>query len=421
MVRGRSRRAGLPRRVRGLLAEAERRSEAVLACLRLLSFVALLVVLRVFDLPGHGHVLATSLLVYGGMSMAGVALALRRIYRPWLPWAFATLDVAMILHFMGALAVHDLLPGSGTLAAPEVFTIFLFLAQAGLRFRPMLVLYTLILFLAGWLGLVLWSSRDAAFGLLRDPAELTRAAVLVMTTLTVYLVTIRTRGLLLDALRSAALNRSMARFVPPHLVDELADGEFAAEATREQQVAILFVDVRGFTSLAETLSPAETMRFLGEYRRRLSRPIAAHGGIIDKFIGDAIMVVFGLPQPTRADAGRALSCGLGMLDAVAAWNEERAAQGRPPVQIGVGIHCGPAVVGILDAGKRSEYTVVGDTVNTAQRIERLCAELGLPLLASQELKDAAALVRPNQRWQLIPGRLLRGRQAPLDLYGLAAR
>jgi adenylate cyclase len=161
---------------------------------------------------------------------------------------------------------------------------------------------------------------------------------------------------------------------------------------------------------------------LREFHGRLARLAFAHGGTVDKYIGDAIMVHFGTPRPQPDDPARALACAAAMIEEIARWNEERRAKGEFAVALGIGVHYGEVLVGNIGDARRLEYTVLGDTVNVASRLERLTREAGTPLIVSEALVSAVrgcggeallARLRPDQ------ARTVRGRREPVAIWCLA--
>lgn len=193
---------------------------------------------------------------------------------------------------------------------------------------------------------------------------------------------------------------------------------------RAATVTVLSSDLRGFTAMSERLAPAEVLAQLNAYHGRMLQVIEAHGGMLDKFIGDGALAVFGLPlagdaEPADHGAGGAVACAHALLDALVALNGERATRGLAPLAVGIGIHTGPVVAGNLGApGRRLEFTVIGDTVNTAARLEGATKEAGVPVLVS-----AATAARLPVRDGLTerPPLALRGRAEPLAVFALAGR
>jgi adenylate cyclase len=163
------------------------------------------------------------------------------------------------------------------------------------------------------------------------------------------------------------------------LLDKNVSPEIAAQLLRdgatlggeERQVTVLFADLRGFTTLSEQLSAPELLALLNRYLDRMSAALEAHGGVIDKYIGDAIMALFGAPVAHGDDADRALAAALAMEKALVAFNAELAAEGKPPLGIGIGINTARVVAGNIGSARRLNYSVIGDGVNVAARIESL--------------------------------------------------
>lgn len=178
----------------------------------------------------------------------------------------------------------------------------------------------------------------------------------------------------------------LGRYFSPAVRDTIVAQQTTFGGNR-LKAAVLFSDIRGFTAMSEKLSAEEIMGFLREYHGRMVEIIYRHGGTVDKFIGDGIMVTFGTPLPAPDDAERAVRCGADMLAEVQAMNAGR----NLPIRIGVGIDYGEVVVGNVGSANRLEYTVIGDTVNTASRIEAATKEFGVSILFSETVFGALSL------------------------------
>ncbi|WP_395711089.1 adenylate/guanylate cyclase domain-containing protein [Reyranella sp.] len=173
---------------------------------------------------------------------------------------------------------------------------------------------------------------------------------------------------------------NLARYFSPNIVDLLADSDEPLGPVRRQTVAVLFVDIVGFTRMAEAMAPEAVVAMLREFHERMAGQIFACGGTVEKYIGDAIFAVFGLPSPSPHDALNALRCAALMLKELAAWNEARNQRGEPPLAIGIGLNYGPAVLGDVGSEHSLSFTVIGDTVNVASRLQSLTRELKTPLV-----------------------------------------
>jgi class 3 adenylate cyclase len=186
-------------------------------------------------------------------------------------------------------------------------------------------------------------------------------------------------------------------------------------AGRRQRVTVMFTDIRGFTSMSERMPPEEVVAFLNSYFSRMVGAVFAFDGMLDKYIGDGMMAVFGAPIVHEDHALRAVQAAFQMRKELKALNQELEAQGQPPLAIGIGLHTGECVIGNIGTEQRLDYTAIGDTVNTASRIEGLTKEHGVDILVSEETwreVQKRVLSRP------LSAVTLRGRSTPLNLYTL---
>lgn len=209
------------------------------------------------------------------------------------------------------------------------------------------------------------------------------------------------------------------RYVPTTLVQKLLSEGRAEAPPEEREVAVLFTDIAGFTSASEGMSATQTAAFVNHHLSLLGKEITAEGGTIDKYIGDSVMAFWGAPERLDNPAEPAARAALGMARAIRADNVERAARGEPPVRIRIGLHMGPLVVGDIGAPERVNYTVIGDTVNAASRLESLGKEIDdsaeVIILASGDL--AAKLGDGFDRRAIGP-RKVKGKEAAMDVFRL---
>lgn len=180
------------------------------------------------------------------------------------------------------------------------------------------------------------------------------------------------------------LKETFGKVVDPRIRDHLLNGniELGGEV---QQGVILFSDIRNFTATVEKIEPETTVRWLNSYFDRMSAAIESEGGIVNKFIGDSIMAIFGIPVKEENPEISAVKAAVKMRNAEGKLNREYESQGLPQIKSGIGIHAGPVLAGNIGSSTRMEYTVIGDAVNIASRIEQSCKELSCPLLFSDEI------------------------------------
>ncbi|HWB50781.1 MAG TPA: adenylate/guanylate cyclase domain-containing protein [Stellaceae bacterium] len=188
----------------------------------------------------------------------------------------------------------------------------------------------------------------------------------------------------IDRRRAAAerARANLARYFSPHFAAMLAERDEPLGAVRRQNIAVLFCDIVGFTRMAEAMAPEAVVTLLRQFHDRMTAQIFACGGSVEKYIGDEIFAVFGVPEPTGEDAANALKCGQLMLAALNAWNDERETAGEARLGIGIGLNFGPAVLGDVGSEQTLSFTVIGDTVNTASRLQGLTRTLETPLVAA---------------------------------------
>ncbi|MBF0277105.1 MAG: adenylate/guanylate cyclase domain-containing protein [SAR324 cluster bacterium] len=179
-------------------------------------------------------------------------------------------------------------------------------------------------------------------------------------------------------------------------------------------VSILFSDIRSFTSLSERLTTEEVFTLLNRYFSVWERVVERHGGVIDKFIGDAVMVVFGAPTELGNHAQKAVDCAHDMISSLKILNQQLAAEGMTPIKIGIGIHTGEVLAGSVGGEDRFEYTVIGDTVNVASRIESLTKQYATVLLISGT--TYRKLAHPEPFFFLRPVKL-KGKNEEVAIFG----
>jgi adenylate cyclase len=213
------------------------------------------------------------------------------------------------------------------------------------------------------------------------------------------------------------LKRAFQHYVPPAVVEDLvADSAKLRLGGEKRELTVLFSDIRGFTALSETMPPEDLVKLLNGYFTRMTERVFAHQGSLDKYIGDAIMAVFGAPLPAEQHARLACRAALDMVAELELMKAEWRAAGVPPLDIGVGINTGPMIVGNMGSASRFNYTVLGDAVNLASRIESLNKTYGTNILLSEHTYERVKDEFPNARE--IDEVRVRGRSQPVRLYEL---
>jgi adenylate cyclase len=209
------------------------------------------------------------------------------------------------------------------------------------------------------------------------------------------------------------VQQMFALYVPPDLVKSLvAHPELAGIGGETRRLTVMFCDLRGFTTLSSQLTPAEITAVLNRYFTCMTDAIFAHGGTVDKFIGDAVMAFWGAPLPDEQQEHHALLASQAMRASLAELNTELSAEGHPPLRLGIGLHSGEALVGNMGSASRLSYTAIGDTVNVASRLEGANKAFGTEIMLSADTAKGAG----EEGLRPLGAIRVKGRPTPLEVF-----
>ncbi|PIF75747.1 adenylate cyclase [Variovorax sp. 54] len=220
-------------------------------------------------------------------------------------------------------------------------------------------------------------------------------------------------GYFVESRARRGLVRLFGTYVPPQLVDEMLvrPGRYSMRA-ESKEMTVMFCDMRDFTRLSEQMAPAELQAFLNTVFSRLTEVISAHRGTVDKYMGDCVMAFWGAPIDTPDHAALAVQAALDMAAAVHDINRQHRASGRPEISAGIGLNSGLMSVGDMGSTARRSYTVVGDAVNLASRLEGLSGHYGVEVVASGATREAA----PGFVWQELDSVRVKGKAQAVAIY-----
>ena len=389
--------------------------------------------------------------IYAILTVLRLALALRHMLRDWMLYASTLLDMVLLMAVIWSFHLTYGQPPGFYLKIPTFAFVFMFIALRALRFEARFVVFAGVMAVLGWFVLVAFASGVTEawdYGVGRPPgcevhpcrthnfiqymrtdfllygAEVERMAAIAVVTLILALAISRARRLLIRAATEQIAARDLSRFLDPEVAERIRRSEMviAPGEGELRDAAILTTDLRGFTQLSMAMEPDAVMRLLQEYQGRVCPAILSAGGSIDKFLGDGILSSFGAARPGATYAADALRAADAVLASVAAWNAEREAAGQPPVRVGLAIASGRVIFGAVGDGDRLEYTVIGDAVNLAAKLEKHTKAEGVRALvdaATYDLAVSQGYAAPASG-ERRAHRAVGGVAAPLDLVILAA-
>lgn len=216
-----------------------------------------------------------------------------------------------------------------------------------------------------------------------------------------------------DITSEKRVKSTMARYMTKEIAEQLMEAGEDALGGRSQTATVLFSDIRRFTSISEELGARDTVTMLNEYFTEMIEVIFRNKGILDKYIGDAIMAVFGTPFPADGDTDNAIIVANRMIEVLRDLNVRRRTEGKIPIDIGIGLSTGELISGNIGSPKRMDYTVIGDTVNLAARLESATKYYGVPVLASQYTVEGSNGQHPFRELDLI---VVKGKTEPVTVY-----
>ncbi len=328
-----------------------------------------------------------ALLAYGAFTLVRLFLAYRNWLFPPILILSILVDIGLICGLIFSFHIQYYEPAAFYLKAPTMLYIFLFIALRALRFDPIYVAITGLAGAAGWLGLLGYAVMvDPAFpGRTRDfpmyisgnmvlfGAELDKVLVILAVTALLVYALVRARRVLFVAVRESAAVSNLSRFFSADVATIVGSEDpehLRAGYGVDREAAILMVDIRGFTTLAQRLTPEETAAILARFHAHVVPEIQAAGGAIDKYLGDGILATFGAIRPSDTPAADALRAIDRVQNAVAACNANMAASGLgEPLRAGCAVAFGTVVVGVVGDEQRLEHTVIGRPVNRAAKLE----------------------------------------------------
>jgi adenylate cyclase len=432
--------AALPERLQRVIREQQADAEILIAWVQLAIVLLFSLVYsaapKAFPEMSRFEPVPVVLGAYVAITLSQLGLAYLRRLAGILLGAFVVADVVLLLVLIWSFHIQYMQPPSFSLKAPTLLSVFIFIALRTLRVDAGYVLLAGFVAAAGWTALVAYALAKSRPGAITHSfidyitsdriligAEIEKTIAILTVTVILALAISRARQLLIRSVADSSAARELSRFFDPGVAARIRDAEHHIRIGRGEacEGAILIFDIRGFTALSDRLPPDEVMTLLAEYQTRLVPIIRAHGGSIDKFLGDGVIATFGVAQKSPAYAADAL---LALDDALAEidrWSAARHTAGLAPVAVNAALATGPVIFGAVGDNTRLEYTVIGEPVNLAAKLDKHNKKSGTRALATE---DAFAMAlaqgyRPKAPRERRRACRVDGTDAPVDLVVLA--
>lgn len=431
----------VPERVRAAVRAEQEQSEIVVGWVQV-SAIATFGVLYTLTLraaPMHmmWQPVPWALGFYSVFTATRLVLAYRRRLPAWLLAVSVVVDMAVLMVTIWSFHLQYHAPPSLYLKAPTLMYVFILITLRTLRYEPFYVLLAGATAVIGWLILVAIAvlgmnsevqithsfvdyvmSYDILFG-----AEFDKLTSIAMVTAILAVALYRVRGLLVRTAVGTAAAADLSKFFARDVAAQItgADMEVMVGQGTMREAATLFIDLRGFTKFSSTADPSALIALLGEYQARMVPIIQAANGSIDKYLGDGIMASFGAAKPSDTYATDAFVAVDLIMEAAAQWAAEREKKNLPVLRIGAGLAVGPVIFGAIGYKSRLEYTVIGDTVNLAAKLEKQTKEEKVRALSTREALERAKSqgYRPPVKREIRMAVRVGGVAEPLDLAVLA--
>jgi adenylate cyclase len=395
---------GLPERVRHTIQEQGDATERLIGWVQLavvVTFAALYAISpKTFPVEQAFRPVPWAIGAYMVFTLIRLMLAYRISLPGWFLLVSIVIDMALLFGLIWSFHIQYMQPASFYLKAPTLLYVFIFIALRALRFEARFVLAAGVAAAVGWLAMVFYvisvdpndnmitrnyveymTSNSILLG-----AEFDKIVSILVVSLILGAALIRGRALLVRSVAEAAAARELSRFFAPEIARKIrgSDQAIAAGSGEIREAAVVNFDMRGFTRLAETASPDRVMKLLADYQHHIVPVVQAHGGSIDKFLGDGIMATFGAALPSTTYAADALRAVDEAIRNAQDWRDELRGRGEDCPEVNAAVATGRVLFGAVGDETRLEYTVIGDAVNRSAKLEQHNKPLGTRAICDAE-------------------------------------
>jgi class 3 adenylate cyclase len=371
------------------------------------------------------EVWASSVVLFVGAALTVLLLRLRpeRVRPTLAAWVSVALDAALVTGtgLPGAVWPVEGYPGQAHL--PSFAFFLLAIVASAMRLSRPVLRFSVLCNSLGAALLLLIDARTGAAVLPTSASEFVLWVALFLGAAFIGdAIAVRTRRMVYEgagsALKAERARQALGVYVSEEIAAEAMASDVLAPGGRRQAVAVLYCELNGFSRYAERVSPERLLTELNGFLEVMVQVVRANGGVVDRYLGDAILVVFGVPRPAADSSSRAVNAAAGMMAALRQHNEARAGRGLPALTLGIGVHAGEVVVGNIGTPERMQYTVIGDAVNLASHLQKASAQLGVPVLVSDVVARTVGVL--DGATQLVPAGdvVVGGRSGPMAVWTL---
>ena len=417
-IRSTAKRSTLPPRALRAINRSDDMSEVLVKLIQFGVFATIGIIYFLSPVPNPNTVSQLPLIIsiYLLFTLVVLGFAVVRALPGWLIFLSIAIDVGLLTWLIFSFHIQYEQPASFSLKAPEAMYYFVLIGLRSLRFESRYVVAAGAMSVIGWSALVIYAvthdfsdpmiTRNYITYLTTNSvligAEIGKILTLIIFTGILAVAVRRAHTFLVDAIAEGYAANDLARFMPNAVATRIreADHRIVAGEGMRREAAILNVDIRGFTRLVRNMEPAEAMSLLSDYQHRIVPIVHAHNGVIDKFMGDGIMITFGAASADEKHCANALRCADEIIASVKNWKSKIAG-----ATINLAIASGPVIAGAVGDGDRLEYTVIGPAVNASAKLEKVNKALGTTGLClahtHQHAVDQGYLARNQPRRESI--------------------
>jgi adenylate cyclase len=424
----------LPERVQAAIDKQQHESEKLIGWVQLLLvtiFASLYAISPSATMSNGIHPVPWALGLYYLFTLKRLALAYRNALTDWFLTLSVIADIGLLMVLIWSFHIQYMQPASFYLKAPTMMYVFIFISLRSLRFDPRYILIAGATAAIGWLALAtyaVWSeggkamiTRDYVMYLTSNSiligAEIDKIIAILLVSLVLAIAVMRAKRSFIRAVTDEIAARDLSRFVSPEIADRIthADQQIKPGDGEAVTATVMFTDIEGFSSIAEKLTPKELATMLNEYFTEINAVISHFGGVITQFEGDAMLITFNAVTPDPDHALNAVRTALAIQDI----SESRVYSFGGKIKTRCGINTGEIIIGAVGSESRLTFTVHGDAVNVASRLENMNKQYGSYILATETTMHTCGDHADIPEWIYRGEATLRGREKPTRLFGIA--